>query len=58
MINPKYKKQLIEIINKHLPQAKIYLYGSRARKDHAEGSDIDLAIEINKAIDIYIEITF
>ena len=51
MLNPKYKKELIKIINKYLPQTKIYLYGSRARGDQSEGSDVDLALDINKPID-------
>jgi len=51
MIKDEYKEKLIEIINKHLPTTKIYLYGSRARGDHAEGSDIDLAIDMGSPID-------
>ena len=41
----KYKKTIIPIIERHLPNAKIILYGSRARGDFKEGSDIDIALE-------------
>ncbi|HBR70304.1 TPA: nucleotidyltransferase domain-containing protein [Candidatus Dependentiae bacterium] len=54
MVEPEYKKKLIEIINKYLPKAKIYLYGSRARGDHSEGSDIDLAIDTGKPVNFSI----
>ena len=46
-----YKKILLEIISKHLPDCKVYLYGSRARKDHSEGADIDIALDVQKPID-------
>ncbi len=48
------KKQLIEIIKKHAPKAKIYLFGSRARNTHSLASDIDLAIECDGKIDKFI----
>jgi len=48
----KYKPKLISIIQTHIPKCKIYLFGSRARKDHQEGSDIDIALDIGKPIDI------
>ncbi len=38
----KYKTILVPIITKHLPGAEIILYGSRARGDEREGSDIDI----------------
>lgn len=40
-----YKNELLAIIKKHLPNAKVYLYGSRARGTHNPGSDIDIAID-------------
>lgn len=46
----KYKNELIAIINKHLPDAKIYLFGSRARGTHNLGSDIDIAVDIGVPI--------
>ena len=41
----KYKEIIVPIIRSYLPQAKIILYGSRARKDFIEGSDIDVALD-------------
>ena len=46
-----YIKILLEIITEHLPDCKVYLYGSRARKDHFQGSDIDIALDNQKKID-------
>ena len=45
-----HKIVLLGIINKYLPGAKVYLYGSRARGDFQAGSDIDLAIDAGKKI--------
>ena len=45
------KKKIIEIIKKYLPNCKIYLFGSRPRKKHRQGADIDLALDNGKAID-------
>lgn len=39
-----------KIILKYLPNAKIYLFGSRAIKKHREGADMDIAIDINEKI--------
>ncbi len=52
MIEEKYKKILIKIIEKHLPNCKIYLFGSRAQKKHPETSDIDIALDTGNKIDI------
>lgn len=41
---------MIAIIKKHVPKCKIYLFGSRARKTHSLGSDIDLAIDAGKEV--------
>ena len=46
----RYKKEIIKIIHSVLPGCKIYLFGSRARKNHSLGSDIDIAIDANKPI--------
>jgi len=47
----KYKHIILPIIEKHLLNAKVILYGSRARKDAREGSDIDIALDTGKKID-------
>lgn len=47
----KYREIIVPIILKHFPNAKIILYGSRARKQDRQGSDIDVAIDIGKKIE-------
>lgn len=47
----KYREIIVPIILKHLPNAKIILYGSRARKQERSGSDVDVAIDIGKPIE-------
>lgn len=47
----KYKNIIMPIIERHVPEAKIILYGSRARGDFKEGSDIDIALDIGSKID-------
>ncbi len=46
------KNKIISLISVLFPQAKIYLYGSRARGTHDEISDIDIAVDIGKKIPI------
>lgn len=47
-----YKKELLSIIHKYLPDCIVYLFGSRARKTHQQGSDIDLALDDGGEIDL------
>ena len=49
----KDQKTIINIVLKYLPKAKIYLFGSRSRKDHWPESDIDIAVDNNKKIESY-----
>lgn len=46
-----YKTIIVPLILKRLPRAKIILYGSRARGDWREGSDIDVAIDMKEKVD-------
>jgi predicted nucleotidyltransferase len=39
-----YRTELTTLILKRIPSARIYLFGSRARKTYREGADIDVAI--------------
>lgn len=50
----RYKELLLDIIHKKLPDCRVYLFGSRARRDHDSGSDIDLALDAGKKIDFKI----
>lgn len=45
-----YKKVIIDIVKKHLPEARIILYGSRAMQVNREGADIDVAIDNQKTV--------
>ena len=47
-----YKKTLLRIIYEFLPECKVYLFGSRARQEHGQGADIDLALDNSKPIDL------
>jgi predicted nucleotidyltransferase len=45
-----YRDIVVPIINKHLPNAKILLYGSRARCEDHPASNIDIAIDAGHLI--------
>jgi amidophosphoribosyltransferase len=44
-IDEKSKQKIICIISALLPNASIYLFGSRARGSYQKGSDIDIALD-------------
>ena len=46
----RYKEKLLSIIVEVLPECKVYLFGSRARRDYDTGADIDLALDMGKEI--------
>lgn len=46
------KHKITALITALLPNAKIYLFGSRARGTHSPNSDIDIAIDAGKALPI------
>jgi len=46
------KKLMVELLTALFPDSKIYLFGSRARKDYKESSDIDIAIDIGRKMTI------
>ncbi|MFH1832504.1 MAG: nucleotidyltransferase domain-containing protein [bacterium] len=45
------KNEIIDIIKKHIPNCKIYLFGSRARGTNRPGSDIDIVLDMGKKIE-------
>lgn len=50
----RFKEELREIIDKHIPGCLVYLFGSRARQTHREGADIDIALDAGVKIDFSI----
>lgn len=46
------KEKIIKVIELFFPHAKIYLFGSRAKKTYNERSDIDIAIDTGVPISI------
>ncbi len=49
-ISSDYKKSILKAIEYHFPQARVILFGSRARSTNAHGSDIDIAIDAGEPI--------
>lgn len=50
-IKEQYKEKIIGILSTLFPQAKVYLFGSRAEGKYSEFSDIDIAIDAGKKIE-------
>ena len=46
------KQKIIRVISALIPDARIYLFGSRARGTNAEYADIDLALDAGKQLPI------
>lgn len=42
------KDKIVKVIEIFFPDAKIYLFGSRAKNTHTERSDIDIAIDAGR----------
>ena len=52
MIEERSKNIIIAVISAVIPEAKIILFGSQARNDTISTSDIDIALDAGKPIDI------
>lgn len=50
-IKPEYKYKIIAVISALIPEAHIYLFGSRATGTYTSASDIDLALDAGKKIE-------
>jgi len=48
-----HQSSIIKIITAFYPDAKIYLFGSYARGKARQGSDIDIAIDVGKRLDLH-----
>jgi predicted nucleotidyltransferase len=53
MTEIKHKPSIIKIITAFYPNAKIYLFGSFARATEKQGSDIDIAIDTGKRLNLH-----
>jgi len=51
-IDEQIKDKIIALISALLPEAKIYLFGSRARGTHGRRSDIDIAVDTGQKLPI------
>lgn len=49
-LDKRTQRIIIGVISALLPEAKIYLFGSRARGSHKEFSDVDLALDAGKEL--------
>ena len=49
-LDPRYKQMILDAMNYHFPNARIILFGSRARGNNKESSDIDIAIDTGQRI--------
>ena len=49
-LDEKVKQKIIAVISALIPDAKIYLFGSRARGTNAERADIDIALDAGKPL--------
>lgn len=52
-VKPEVKNKIIAVVSALIPEAKIYLYGSRARGTYQPSSDIDLALDAGHRIEPY-----
>jgi predicted nucleotidyltransferase len=48
----KQKDLIVRMLSALFPEAKIYLFGSRARGAHKFHSDIDLAVDMGRKMDL------
>jgi uncharacterized protein len=51
-LDEKTKQKIVAVISALIPDAKIYLFGSRARGTNSKLSDIDIALDAGRELDI------
>lgn len=52
-LTPEAQTKIINICKAIIPDAAIWIYGSRARTDYSENSDVDLALEADRPISFF-----
>ncbi|HLC06557.1 MAG TPA: nucleotidyltransferase domain-containing protein [Candidatus Babeliales bacterium] len=50
--NVPQEETMVQLLTVLFPTATIYLFGSRARGDHTERSDIDVAIDLGREMEL------
>ena len=50
--NVPQEETMVQLLTVLFPTATIYLFGSRARGDHTERSDIDVAIDLGRKMEL------
>lgn len=51
-LDAKIKQKIIAVISALIPDAKIYLFGSRVRDTNAEWADIDIALDAGRPLSL------
>ncbi len=51
-LDPRYKNEILRALEYHFPGAKVILFGSRARGTNQPGSDVDIAVDAGKKIEL------
>lgn len=50
--NVPHEETMIQLLSVLFPDATLYLFGSRARGDHTDRSDIDIAIDVGRKMEL------
>ena len=51
-VAPKDKGEIIALVQALMPDARVYLFGSRATESFSRASDIDIALDTGQEIDV------
>ena len=51
-LDPRYLAMLFPILDKHVPGARVWAFGSRVKGTATKFSDLDLAIEASEPLDL------
>ena len=52
VVEPEIKTKIVGLLKFLIPEAQVYLFGSRAKAIHQEFSDIDLALDAGGPLDL------
>ena len=54
MVDKVVREEIVAIIQRHLPGARVFLFGSRAQGTNREGADYDIAVDAGGKVDFAI----